>query len=110
MRSLEIAGATSPTPDAAFLWALSIVVGILLLDLLGRASAANRLFGALAAQAHALGAQEPIVSLHYHGVLVFRSIHVSEDPMKGLEHCEIYVEIARRVGHGRFTEFVKCLT
>jgi len=102
-----VAAETAPAPKAATPWALCVSAGIVLLDLLGRARAANRLRQVLSTNIRPADDQEPIASAHYHGNFAIRMAYAEEDPMKGLEHGELFRHISETTGHRRYLENAK---
>lgn len=104
---IGVVGGTLPAPDAAAPWVLCTAIGIILLELLGRARAANHLFHGLAAGVGPTGDAEPIASAFLHGLRAFRMAQAEDDPMKGLEHGEAFLHITEATGHRRHQELAK---
>ncbi len=85
---LGIVGETSPAPDAASTWALSIATGVFMPDRIGRLHGVAHYLQALSAVARDGRARQPIASTIFHAIVAARTAYAEEDPMKALEHGE----------------------
>jgi tetratricopeptide (TPR) repeat protein len=104
---LDLAGQTSPAPDAATPWTLCVATGIFLLDLLGRTREANHLLDKLTASVRSADDHEPIALVLCHAIFAIRMSYAEEDPVKGLEHGEALSRLSETVRHRRFVELAK---
>jgi hypothetical protein len=103
---IGIAGATTPAPGAVRTWTLCLAIGVLLLDLVGRARVATPLLQGVGPVAAAAG-DEPIAAAIFHAVSAFRLAYAEEEPRQGLEHAEAFRRIAEATGHKLFCENAK---
>jgi tetratricopeptide (TPR) repeat protein len=106
---LGVLGETTPLPEAAGPWALGVLTGIYMLDLLGRCRDADSLIEKVAAVVRTVGDREPMASVLFHGVVAARIAYAEENPSKAIEHGEALSELAAAMGHVRFSETAKLM-